>query len=94
MSKYKKVYIEITNNCNLNCLFCSKVNRKKGYMTKEEFEEILIKIKDYTDYIYLHVKGEPLLHPDIIEMINLANKYNLKVNITTNGTLFSKKAKL
>ena len=93
MSKYKKVYIEITNNCNLNCLFCSKVNRKKGYMTKEEFEEILIKIKDYTDYIYLHVKGEPLLHPDIIEMINLANKYNLKVNLTTNGTLFSKKAK-
>ena len=93
MPKYKKIYIEITNNCNLNCSFCSKVNREKRYMPKEEFEKILIKIKDYTDYIYLHVKGEPLLHPDIIEIINLANKYNLKVNITTNGTLFSKKAK-
>ena len=93
MPKYKKIYIEITNNCNLNCSFCSKVNREKRYMPKEEFEKILIKIKDYTDYIYLHVKGEPLLHPDIIEIINLANKYNLKVNLTTNGVLFNKYAK-
>ena len=93
MKKYKKIYVEITNNCNLKCSFCSKIYREKRYMTEEEFEKILIKIKDYTDYIYLHVKGEPLLHPDIIEIINLANKYNLKVNLTTNGTLFSKKAK-
>lgn len=93
MPKYKKIYIEITNNCNLNCSFCSEVTRPKKYMSLKEFEIILNKIKDYTDYIYLHVKGEPLLHPNIIEMINLANKYNLKVNLTTNGTLFSKKAK-
>ena len=57
-------------------------------MSLEEFEEILKKIKDYTDYIYLHVKGEPLLHPQIIEFIHLADHYNLKVNLTTNGTLF------
>lgn len=62
-------------------------------MTTEEFENILIKIKDYTDYIYLHIKGEPLLHPNIIEFLHLADKYNLKVNLTTNGTLFSKVAK-
>lgn len=62
-------------------------------MTTEEFENILIKIKDYTDYIYLHIKGEPLLHPNIIEFLRLADKYNLKVNLTTNGTLFSKVAK-
>ena len=93
MSKYKKVYIEITNNCNLNCSFFSKVNREKRYMTVEEYKEILSKIKDYTNYIYLHVKGEPLLHPNIIEMIELAEKYDLKVNLTTNGTLFKKYAK-
>jgi radical SAM protein with 4Fe4S-binding SPASM domain len=62
-------------------------------MTKEEFERVLIKIKDYTDYIYLHVKGEPLLHPNIIEFLELADKYNLKVNLTTNGTLFPKLSK-
>ena len=62
-------------------------------MSIQEFEQILIKIKDYTDYIYLHVKGEPLLHPNIIEFLKLAEKYNLKVNLTTNGTLFPKLAK-
>ena len=93
MKKYKKIYIEITNNCNLNCSFCSKVLKPRRNMSLEEFEIIIKKIKDYTDYIYLHVKGEPLLNSNIIEMIKLADKYNLKVNLTTNGTLFSKYAK-
>lgn len=93
MSKYKKIYIEITNNCNLNCSFCSKINRKKKYMSLDEYEKILDKIKDYTNYIYLHVKGEPLLHPKVIEMIKLAEQYNLKVNLTTNGVLFDRYAK-
>ena len=88
MKKYKKIYIEITNNCNLHCSFCSEVTRPRQYMSLEEFEIILKKIKDYTDIIYLHIKGEPLLHPNIIEFLKLAEKYNLKVNLTTNGTLF------
>ena len=93
MKKYKRIYIEITNNCNLNCSFCSEVLKKRRNMSLEEFEEVLNKIKDYTDYIYLHVKGEPLVHKDIIEFINKANEYNLKVNLTTNGTIFNKYAK-
>lgn len=88
MKKYNKIYIEITNNCNLHCSFCSEVTRPRQYMSLEEFEIILKKIKDYTDIIYLHIKGEPLLHPNIIEFLKLAEKYNLKVNLTTNGTLF------
>lgn len=93
MQKFKKIYIEITNNCNLNCSFCSPITKKRRNMTKEEFEIIIKKIKDYTNYIYLHVKGEPLLHPNIIEFINCAKEYNLKVNLTTNGTLFPQLAK-
>lgn len=93
MTKYKKIYIEITNKCNLNCSFCSKVKRPIKNMSLEEFEEILNKIKGYTNYIYLHVKGEPLLHPNVIEMITLAQKYDIKVNLTTNATLFETIAK-
>lgn len=93
MKKYKKIYIEITNICNLNCSFCSKTSKEKKNMSKEEFKHILEQIKDYTDYIYLHIKGEPLLHPNIIEFIKEAEKYNIKVNLTTNGTLFKEKAK-
>ncbi len=88
--KFRKIYIEITNNCNLNCSFCSEVKRKRKFMSIDEFETILEKIKDYTNYIYLHVKGEPLLHPNIVGILDLAEKYNLKVNLTTNGTLFPK----
>lgn len=93
MKKYKKIYIEITNNCNLNCSFCTPVTRPKRFMSKEEFESILKKIKDYTDYIYLHIKGEPLLHSEIIDFLKLCETYSLKVNLTTNGTLFPKYAK-
>lgn len=90
MKKFKKIYIEITNVCNLNCSFCSKVEKPEKFMTLEEFEHILKEIKEKTAYIYLHVKGEPLLHPKLIEFLQLAHQYGLKVNLTTNGTLFPK----
>ena len=93
MKKYNKIYIEITNNCNLNCSFCSKSKREKRNMTFEEFKRILKIIKDYTDIIYLHVKGEPLLHPQVIDFIKETEKYQLKVNLTTNGTLLKKMSK-
>lgn len=88
---YKKIYIEITNICNLNCSFCPSINRPKKYMTVNEFEIIISKIKNYTNYTYLHIKGEPLLHPNLEEIINIANKNNIKVNITTNGRLLKDK---
>ena len=56
--KFKRIYIEITNVCNLNCSFCSKSSKSNREMTPEEFKEVLSKINNYTDYIYLHVKGE------------------------------------
>lgn len=87
MKKFKKIYIEITNICNLNCSFCSKDKRKKREMNLLEFEKILKKIDFLTDYLYLHVKGEPLLHSCFSDILFLCNQYHKKVNITTNGTL-------
>lgn len=86
---YKKIYLEITNNCNLNCDFCIKNNRVKKYMSTNEFKIILNKIKNHTNYLYFHVLGEPLLHPNINEFINEAS-INFKVNLTTNGYLINK----
>lgn len=59
-------------------------------MTEKEFERILKEVSKVTKVIYLHVKGEPLLHPKIDEFLKLAEKYNLNVNLTTNGILFPK----
>lgn len=89
--KFKKIYIEITNICNLKCSFCSKSNRTLKEMTTNEFEEVLKKINNYTDYIYLHVKGEPLTHKNLDKILELTNKYNKKVCITTNGVFLKNK---
>ncbi|MBQ7031200.1 MAG: SPASM domain-containing protein [Bacilli bacterium] len=86
---YKKVYLEITNNCNLNCSFCIKNNRDKKFITMDEYKIVLDKLKDYTKYLYFHVSGEPLLHPNINDLINLASS-NFQINITTNGYLIKR----
>ncbi len=88
--RFNKVYIEITNVCNLNCSFCTPCDRQKRFMTKEEFDIITDKVKPFTDYIYLHVLGEPLLHPELSDFLDIAQEKNLKVIITTNGTLLNK----
>lgn len=90
MKRFKKVYIEITNICNLKCDFCPVTKRKAELMEVNVFEHVLSQVKDYTDHIYLHVKGEPLLHPELSTFLSLAGEKQLKVNVTTNGTLINK----
>jgi len=87
---FKKIYIEITNICNLNCKFCPDTNRKKQFMNIENFEEVIEKVHNYTKLVTLHVKGEPLLHSDLEQILKILEKYDLKTNITTNGTLIKK----
>lgn len=95
MSKrFKKIYIEITNICNLNCRFCPKTKRSGRFMSADEFLLVCRKIEPYTDYIYLHLMGEPLLHPQLDRIIEIANAEALKVCITTNGTLLPKQREL
>jgi len=55
-------------------------------MTIEEFKHILQEIKDYTQHIYLHVQGEPFMHPNLLDFLNLAYEARLKVHLVTNGT--------
>lgn len=87
---FKKVYIEITSVCNLACSFCPPTARAKGLIKVEQFAKILDEIRPHTKYIYLHVKGEPLLHPRIDQLLDIAHEKGFKVNITTNGTLIKK----
>lgn len=84
---YSRVYVEITNICNLSCDFCHKTKRKKRQMTYEEFDSILQKLDGVTKYIYFHVMGEPLTHPLLPDFIRLAHSRGFFPVITTNGTL-------
>ena len=89
--RFSKIYVEITNKCNLNCSFCSKDTLPKKEMGIDEFKIVINKIKAYTNDIYLHVKGEPLLHSHLDEILSICDKNKINVRITTNGTLLSKK---
>jgi len=89
MRRFKKVYLEITNVCNLSCSFCSISSRPDKFMSLLEFEHIIKELKPYCNYLYLHVKGEPLLHPDLAAMLDLCAEHGFLVNITTNGTLIN-----
>ncbi|WP_438350389.1 radical SAM/SPASM domain-containing protein [Paenibacillus sp. FA6] len=90
MKKFKKFYIEITSVCNLACTFCPQTKRQANFIKIDAFTKILDEIKPHTDYIYFHVKGEPLLHPKIDQLLDLSHERGFKVNITTNGTLLHK----
>ena len=87
MARFKKIYIEITNVCNMHCAFCPPVRRAKAFMSPSDFDRVAREVAPYTEHVYLHVKGEPLLHPDLGEILAIAGRHGLRVNITTNGTL-------
>ena len=87
---FQKIYIEITNVCNLNCKFCPETTRNKEFMSLNKFEEVVKKIQKHTKLVALHVKGEPLLHSNLEQILKILEKYNLRTNITTNGTVIKK----
>lgn len=92
--RFNKIYLEITNICNLKCSFCPDGNRKKEFMKVENFKYIIEQIKNYTNLIALHVKGEPLMHPELEEILKICYDAKLQVNITTNATLMEKNLKV
>ena len=64
-----RIYIEITNRCNLSCDFCPGTRRPPRTMTPAEFRTLTQKLRGETGYLYFHVLGEPLLHPQLPELL-------------------------
>lgn len=87
---YSRAYVEITNTCNMRCSFCHGTSRKPKIMTLGDFARVVGNLKGITEYLYLHVLGEPLSHPMLPTFIEYANQCGFKVAITTNGTLLNK----
>ena len=85
--RFRKVYVEISNLCNLSCRFCPGTKRPGKRMTEEEFALVLPKLRPYTDYLYFHLMGEPLCHPHLGRFLELAGEAGFRVILTTNGTL-------
>lgn len=89
MNKIKRVYIEITNKCNLRCAFCAFHHRPLKEMSLDDFEYCVKEIKQVTPYLYLHVQGEPLLHSKFNELLTICDTYQMNVQLVTNGTFIA-----
>ena len=89
---YAKAYVEISNICNKSCSFCHGTKRAARQMSTREFRHVVDEISPLTDYVYLHVMGEPLMHSELPNIIRIANEAGLKCAITTNGTLLKGRA--
>lgn len=87
MKRLKKIFVEITNRCNLACSFCAIGSCPTADMAPEAFADLLPQLKPFTSYLSLHVMGEPLLHPDLGELLDHCHSHGFQVNLTTNGTL-------
>ena len=85
-----RCYLEITNICNLDCLFCPKTDRTKRRLSVEEFDLLTEKLRGQIKFLYFHLMGEPFLHPHLPEFIQIARRKDFVPVLTTNGTLLSK----
>ena len=94
MKRFRKIYLEISNICNLHCSFCPGTRRPKHALTQEEFAVLLPKLRPWTDYLYFHLMGEPLCHPLLDSFLTTAGTHGFKVILTTNGTLLQKQQNL
>jgi len=94
MKRFQKVYLEISNICNLRCRFCPGTKRRPKVMTEKELSVLLPKLRSWTDFLYFHLMGEPLCHPQLVTFLNAAGTYGFKVILTTNGSLLEKQQSL
>ena len=85
-----KIYLEITNVCNLDCSFCHKTKREKKLMSEEEFDILTDKLQGKAKFLYFHLMGEPTLHPELSKFIKIAKNKGFLPILTTNGSLLYK----
>jgi MoaA/NifB/PqqE/SkfB family radical SAM enzyme len=90
------VIVETSNTCNFHCPTCPTPHkkiyerRKPQYMDLDVFKKVIDNIKDYVHIAYVYNSNEPLLHPQIVEMIKYASDNNLHTMISTNCSLLDK----
>ena len=61
--RFKRVYLEITNICNLHCGFCPGTERQPRFLSPAEADVLMRRLRGWTGWLCFHLMGEPLLHP-------------------------------
>lgn len=89
-----KLTLDITDNCDMHCIMCwyhsfhlgNDQNSAPRFFPLERFETLLKELKAmHTRTIALCAEGEPLLHPQIREIVELCQRHSLNTEIMTNA---------
>lgn len=93
VSDVKKIYIEVTTACNYSCITCIRHswNAVDRHMDATIFQELLSNMADLPQLKTIHFGGfgEPLSHPNILEMIGACKQAGYQVEMITNGSLLT-----
>ncbi len=92
--RFQRIYVEITNICNLRCDFCAGTTRRPANMDPALFGRVLRQIAPLTGQVCLHVLGEPTLHPHFGKIMDLCAAAGMQVDLTTNATLLAENSDL
>lgn len=90
----KRIEIEFTNYCNSRCVYCPRRFGvgEEGFMALRLYKKIIEEAERHPDVVLqLHRRGESLLHPDFIEMLEYINGKFKEVQLATNAILLDKK---
>jgi radical SAM protein with 4Fe4S-binding SPASM domain len=85
--RFKKVYIEISNVCNLQCTFCPEVERPKMRMAPDDFRRVVDQVAPLTRMVALHLMGDPLMHPQLDALVEICRERGVQIFLVTNGVL-------
>ncbi|MCS6790507.1 MAG: SPASM domain-containing protein [Bacteroidia bacterium] len=81
--------VEPTTACNLHCPQCISgirgFTRPTGRLSPQTLEALLAELQPYLWGVLFYFQGEPLLHPQIAQLILLASRYRLLTSLSTNG---------
>ncbi|EAH8539961.1 radical SAM protein [Campylobacter upsaliensis] len=82
---FKKIYVELSDICGLECEFCPSKKAQRGILPLQDFEKIATQIYDKAEIFTFHLLGDPLILRNLEQFINMANTYQMKLEITTSG---------
>ena len=88
----KKLYIEPTTKCNLNCKMCFRhtwFDEPICDLSLEDFRHAIETMPPSVETVFFGGMGEPLFHRDIVQMVRIAAETGADVEVLTNGTLLT-----
>lgn len=88
--KFKRIYLELSNYCNLDCVFCTPSNKNTRMMDLDLAKKGIDEASILTNELCFHVLGEPLIYPQFFKLVDYLNTKGLNLMLSTNTRLIDK----